>query len=350
MTSRERLITAIHCDTPDRVPVGPFGLGRLDRNSEFTREFIQTVDPFIEAGAGGNPIWGANPPMETHQETGATVTVLHTPGGDLRKVVRHTSITSGQTEHLCRTPEDAEKVLATRYEPSPVDPSDFLARKAEIGEDGLVLAGIPDAICWPADLFSPEDFSLLWIDAPDVMRKLVQTASKRLNAFVDTASKAGIDAFRIVGGEYASVQLGPAAFQELVVEPDRELCDIMRRNGALSYFHNHGPVTRYYGMFREIGMDALDPLEAPPWGDCDLTVAKRELAGRVCIVGNLDDMEVLDNLPWEEVEPIAAERLAAAGPDGFVLGGTASGTYTEAAARNFMNLVPLAESMAARWV
>jgi uroporphyrinogen decarboxylase len=349
MTSRERLLSAIRCETPDRVPIGPFELGRLDRNSDFARDFIKTVDPFIETGCGANIMWGDAVSMDSVEEEFKTTTTLHTPHGDLHRVVRRTDITSAQTEFFCSTPEDAEKILAIPYEPPTFDLSDYEKRRAEIGEEGLVIMGIPDGICFPADLYSPEDFSLLWVDAPDVMRTLVKTATDRINAVVEKLAPL-VDGFRIVGGEYASTQLGPIGFRELVVEQDAELCSIIRKHGAISHYHNHGPVTRYYDMFAEIGMDALDPLEAPPWGDCDLVEAKEKLKSKVCILGNLDDMEVIDKLPWEEVEPIARERLALAGPDGFILGGTTSGTYTEAAARNFMKMVPLAEEMAGRWI
>jgi uroporphyrinogen decarboxylase len=349
MTSRERLLSAIRCETPDRVPIGPFELGRLDRSSDFTREFIKTVDPLLDPGAGANLMWGDAVPQEHIEEEYQTTTILHTPMGDLRRVVRRTSITSAQTEFYCSTPEDAEKILSLPYKTPKIDISHYEKRRAEIGEEGLVIMGVPDAICWPADLYSPEDFALLWVDAPDVMRKLVSTAADRVNAGVEKLAPL-VDGFRIIGGEYASTQLGPQGFAELVVEQDAELCDIMRRNDAVSYYHNHGPVTRFYDMFVQVGMDALDPLEAPPWGDCDLVEAKEKLASKVCIVGNLDDMEVIDKLPWEEVEPIARERLSITGPDGFILGGTASGTYTEAGARNFMKMVPLAEEMAGRWV
>ena len=90
---------------------------------------------------------------------------------------------------------------------------------------------------------------------------------------------------------------------------------------------------------RDLGIDALDPLEAPPWGDCDLAKAKEILAGRTCIVGNLDDMEVLEKYTEEEIRGIGRERIRQAGPDGFILGGTASGTFTERGARGFMTLV-----------
>jgi uroporphyrinogen-III decarboxylase len=91
----------------------------------------------------------------------------------------------------------------------------------------------------------------------------------------------------------------------------------------------------------DLGMDALDPLEAPPWGDCEIGDAVKRIGDRVCLVGNLDDMEIIERLPTEEVVRIAEERLDAAGASGFVLGGTASGTYTERGARNFIAIADM---------
>ena len=349
MTSRERLLTALRRGRPDRVPVGPFGFGWLPPDSDTVDELIRVTDPFVPCGSGGDAIWGASVPLERIEDGNDVISILHTPRGDLRRVQRRAGRLTTAVECFCQTPEDAEKWLSLPYTPPDVDASDFERWRARIGQDGLVMPGIGDAICLPAELYSPEDFSLLWADAPDVMQRLVSIASDRVSAFVERLCQAGVDAFRIVGGEYASVQLGPAAFQELVVEPDRELCAIMHRHDAIAYFHNHGPVTRYYDQFLQIGIDALDPMEAPPWGDCDLAEAKRRIGRDICMVGNLDDMEVVDKLPWDQIEPIAEERLADGGPDAFVLGGTASGTFGEHGARMFMKMVPLTEAMANRW-
>jgi uroporphyrinogen-III decarboxylase len=75
--------------------------------------------------------------------------------------------------------------------------------------------------------------------------------------------------------------------------------------------------------------------------------AKKRIGGRVCLLGNLDDMEVLDKLPEEEIIRMGAKLIEEAGPDGFILGGTTSGTYGEHAAKNFIALAKLSESMAA---
>ena len=214
----------------------------------------------------------------------------------------------------------------------------FHSYKQEIGEEALVLCGVSDAVMLPALLLSPESFCLWWADHPDLMMRLTKLASDRVNAWTDRLCRAGVDGFRIIGGEYASVQLGPGGFDALVLEQDKELVSIMHSHGAIAYYHNHGPVMRFLTRFAEIGMDALDPLEAPPWGDADLRAAREQCGNKVAFVGNLDDMEIVDKLDADEVTEIALQRVEAAGDRGFILGGTASGTYTERAARNFIHL------------
>jgi uroporphyrinogen-III decarboxylase len=112
------------------------------------------------------------------------------------------------------------------------------------------------------------------------------------------------------------------------------------------YYHNHGPTMKYLELLAGIGMDACDCFEAPPWGDFDFAEARERVGDRLCFVGNLDDMEVIDKLPERTVCEIARERIIQSGGAGFVLGGTASGTYTERAARNFIAMVDVAEELA----
>ncbi|MDH7568383.1 MAG: uroporphyrinogen decarboxylase family protein [Armatimonadota bacterium] len=341
MTSRERLLAAIRGDRVDRVPVAPFGLGRLDPNSEICRELIARTDPFISPGAGGDPFLGSAVPTTTTVEGDVTTTVFHTPKGNLTRRWRRTAATAAQVEYPLRTPADVEKALAMPYAPPAINLKPYREWKERVGDEALVMVGLANAICTPASWFSPEDFCLAWADAPDVLRQLCQVASDRLLAFVTRLLDEGVDAFRIVGGEYASVQLGPEAFRALVTPFDTELVDLIRRRGAIAYYHNHGKVMQYLEMLADLGIDALDPLEAPPWGDTDLREAMRRIGDRVCLVGNLDDMEIINQWPTDEVLALARERLAAAGNRHFILGGTASGTYTEHGARNFIAMAEM---------
>lgn len=352
MTSRERLLCAFSCGTPDRVPVSPQNLGKLNRESELARLLIERTDIIIYAGSACNCFIGSAIKFDVETDGALTIITYHTKKGKLRRVIKSTGVTRATVEFPCKSPEDVEKLLSIPYEP-PTDEelksalADYNWWKDYIGENGIVLFGLPNAICFPAEWFSPYDFCLLWADAPDAMLELVKVANERLLMFVERVCKAGsVDGFRIVGGEYASVQLGPKAFDILVRQFDKQLVKLIHDYGAIAYYHNHGPIMRYLEAIIDIGVDALDPLEAPPWGDCNMAEAKRILKGKVCIVGNLDDMEVLNKKEPEEVLAIGKELISVAGPDGFVLSGTASGTYGEKAAMNFLKLVELAERMA----
>ena len=347
MTSRERILCAFDKGIPDRVPVSPFGFGHINPDSEIGLELVRETDFLAEAGNAGSSFLGSAVESETREEGDRTITEIKTPKGLLRSVIRRTAITSAQVEFPCKNADGIEKLLSVPYVPGTPDPTDFNRWKDRIGDDGVVLCGLGDAICTPAGYFSPEDFAYLWADAPDAMLQLCQVSNERICESVEKALHAGLDAYRFLGGEYASTQLGPKAYKLLVTDLDRQVSDIMHEHGAVVYYHNHGPTMKYLELIADIGMDACDPFEAPPWGDCDLAESKRRIGDRVCFVGNLDDMENLDKMDVETVKAMGRERIQQAGPGGLVLGGTASGTYGERAARNFMALVDVAREMAA---
>ncbi|MBI2301319.1 MAG: hypothetical protein HYU66_20615 [Armatimonadetes bacterium] len=344
MTSRERLVTAMLGGTPDRVPVSPFHFGLVDPDSPMGHEMLRRLDMIISPGfEGGSPFFGVGAPIEGTQEGSDNVTLYHTPKGDLRSVFRRTSIQHAQVEYPCKTPDDIEKLLSMPFEPPRPTAEAYRQWVERAGEEALVMVGLGDAICIPATVMSPEDMCLCWADAPDLLLKLTNVAHSRLMPVIEELCRQGVKAFRIVGGEYASTQLGPRGFAALVLEQDRELCDLMRRYGAISYYHNHGVVMQYLELFRAVGMDAIDPFEHPPFGDADLRVCREKL-GKICIVGNLDDMEQIEQLPHDRLKELAAERLAATGSTARVLGGTASGTYTEKGAAGFLALLEVAEA------
>ena len=109
MTSRERILTAIRCEKPDRVPVSPFGLGKLDPNGSDAAELIAKTDPFITAGIGGNSFMGERFQTESRQEGNDTVTTIITPKGNLTQRYRRTDITGCTVEFPCKNADDVEK-------------------------------------------------------------------------------------------------------------------------------------------------------------------------------------------------------------------------------------------------
>jgi len=342
MTSRERILAAVRFEKVDRAPVSPWGFGKIGPDSPLGRELLLKTDLVADVGAGGDPVLGKAAKVSHRQEGDTTATIIHTPKGELTSKYRRTEITGATIEFSLKEPDDIEKMLAIPYEPPDVDISEYKRWCDLIGNEGLVMVCISNGVGVPASWFSPEGFCLAWADAPGLVEKLTAVMTERLADYAGRLCRAGVTAFRIIGGEFASVQLGPQGFKTLCVPYDRELVGAIHKHGAVAHYHNHGPVMRFLEDFAEIGMDSLDPLEAPPWGDADLREARRRLGNRVCFLGNLDDMEVVDKLPTAEVLAIARERLEAAGDRGFILGGTASATFGEQGARNFIAMAEMA--------
>jgi hypothetical protein len=308
-------------------------------------ELLARTDPIADVGVGGNPILGSAARMESEQQGDITVTTLHTPKGDLVSKFRRTEATGAAIEFFLKDPSDIEKMLSIPYVIPEYDISGYRELRDRVGEEGLVMVGMMNGVAVPASWFSPEGFCLAWADAPDLVERLTAISTERLILYMKELGRQGVDAFRVVGGEYASVQLGPEGFKRLCVPYDRQLVRAIRDGGAVAHYHNHGPIMRCLDHFAEIGFDSLDPLEAPPWGDADLREARKRLSDRICFVGNLDDMEVIDKRPTEEVLAIARRRLAEAGDRGFILGGTSSGTFGDRAARNFIAMAEMVRGM-----
>ena len=128
----------------------------------------------------------------------------------------------------------------------------------------------------------------------------------------------------------------------LIRNPDKKLIDVIHEYNGIAFYHNHGPVMRFLEDYAYIGVDFLEPMEAPPWGDVHLGRAKEIVGDRYCMVGNLDDMEIVDKLDAEAVQAVARQRIEEAGLRGFILSGTASGTFTDKGARNFLAMADVA--------
>jgi len=83
VTSRQRLLCAFRGETPDRVPVAPFGLGLLDPGGEAAVELIRKTDPLLVSRTGVDPVLGSGCHVHVVQEGADTTTRIDTPRGTL---------------------------------------------------------------------------------------------------------------------------------------------------------------------------------------------------------------------------------------------------------------------------
>lgn len=356
MNSRERLLTALNFQEPDRVPISTYGLvGNNSKAWENNEPSYAKLMDFVRANTDCVCLWepkpivdfqtpdGGNPRLWPFLETGARVNVeiegyregnsdiehitVYAPKGDVRMTTRVMDdiVTVWKTEHWCKNSDDVDKALSVPFEPLQYDFSDYERIKAEVGDKGIIMSSIPDPLCLAAELMEFGEYTIWAMTETDHFARTIDILHERfmenLKNMLDTQV---VDMYRIYGPEYATPPfLPPKYFERFVVPYVKEIADLIHSNGAKVRIHSHGKIKRVLDMVLETGVDAIDPCEAPPDGDITLSEVKKHIGDRICIFGNLQ-LKLLEHASDEEVKKTVIECMDAAKADGgFVIMPTA---------------------------
>jgi uroporphyrinogen-III decarboxylase len=154
-----------------------------------------------------------------------------------------------------------------------------------------------------------------------------------------------VDLYRICGPEYATPPyLPPEMFERCVVPYVKEMIDLIHARGAKARFHCHGRVGQVLEMIAATDADAIDPCEAPPDGDIELTDIKRRVGDRLCLFGNLQ-LKLLEHGSREQVaEAVRASFRAAKQGGGYVIMPTAAPINVPLAGKTEENYITFIET------
>ncbi|OPZ89532.1 MAG: methylcobalamin:coenzyme M methyltransferase [candidate division TA06 bacterium ADurb.Bin417] len=252
---------------------------------------------------------------------------IRTPRGELTSLSRTDEgvHTGWQIEHPCKDEKDAERVLSLPFIPWRPPADNFFAVEARLGDTGLAMGDIPDALCCTVELFGFARFLTLYLDNPDLVIRLMDFFQERLEAYLEHLLVSGaVTIYRICGPEYATPPyLPPSAFRRLVFDYDRRLVEILHRHGGRARLHSHGRIGRVLDQIAALGIDAIDPLEPPPDGDATLDEVRSALGSRMVLVGNVEErlLEIGSAAEIEAAVRSAVEAGARGGP--FILCPTA---------------------------
>ena len=315
-TSRRRLLTALAGGTPDRVPINTYELaGRNSLDWYNQQPSYRGLMDYIRAHTDCITNWNPRPAtdrytcqerflcsdypveIETRTETAGhferTTRICHTPQGDLRSATQAAAdvYTTWQVEHWCKSTADVDKALSVPYEPARYDASDLARVRAELGEEGLVMASVGDPAYLAADLMSFQDYLMWAFEETDHFARTVAVIAERvmenLRRQLDCCV---LDFYRIVGPEYFTPPyLPPSVFQRFIVPHVTEMTRLIHSRGGKVRLHCHGKMGRVLDMILETGCDGIDPCEPPPDGDIELDELKRRCQARgVSLWGNIE--------------------------------------------------------------
>lgn len=294
MTSKERLLAAIHHQEADRVPVSPrvgaflpqyYGHGGWLYNLKAAREF--DFDPLIYLGSPyGNLIRSPLADVESLPDVKVDVTVEHqpdytlyrrrigTPAGalsDCMRVYRSGGISGISPnphwdERLVKGEADLEALRYLLPQPEPVAYFPIVETQAEVGERGLVQMSLDSPIDHRAGwAYEVVDIMVAALERPRFVERLLRLFQDHALAETRCAMEAGVGV--IFGVWYfASLSTGwsPSLYQRLFLPLLREQVKLVHSFGALYHYYDDGKCTAILPWLAEAGVDLISTVPPPP--------------------------------------------------------------------------------------
>lgn len=339
LTSRERLLKTFRGEQIDRVPISLYEFdgfyhGWIHDHPEYV-EILEYAEGktdkmyFWNAPSSGKNIlfFGeleSGSIQKTDWQEGTahfSKTMIQTPAGELTRLSRQDEgiHTGWCLEHLCKDEKDAEKVLSLPFVPWQPSVESFFEADKKLGGAGILLGDIADALCNTVELFGFSTFLMLYLDNPDLVFRLMDFFQERILAYMEHILENGaVTLYRIVGPEYATPPyLSPQDFDKLVTPYDKELVDLLHTYDGLARLHSHGNIRQVLASFKEMGIDATDPIEPPPDGDIELAEV-REVLADVVLIGNIEE-RLFEIRGKEEIDIAVQKAIEGGRGGGFIL-------------------------------
>jgi uroporphyrinogen-III decarboxylase len=363
MSSRERIMAALHGQPVDRVPfiphVGGYSMASLPtRYQEMTRwQFLREIgaDLFIRAKRGfaswppdsyappstmvplaWQPAGLQAPPLKGRSDDRVqvsrvrrgheTLVTLETPVGRLRSLWRQTPespLVPFPAEPLLKTVEDL-KVFQYALERAVVEPwyEDLVAAKAAVQGEGVVEAvgnctPIQDLIMWHIGL---EQTVFMLLDHPAEIQALIDMMQEVRKKEYRVLAQSPADL--VVTYENTSTTLLSPAYMARYESPAlAEYSDILHQGGKPHLVHMCGKIQGVLDLISQALFDGITDVAPPPTGNCDFRVAREQLnsAGK-CLTGGIDATAFVQLTP-DEMQAYVLNRLREVAPGtGFLLG------------------------------
>lgn len=143
---------------------------------------------------------------------------------------------------------------------------------------------------------------------PELVHSLAHLTTDFDIAAIDMAAKIGVDVITMPGdlaGEESTL-MSPEHYREYIKPYHKILVDHAHKKGLKIVKHSDGNIWPILDDFIEVGFDGVHPIQP----QCmDIGEVKKYLAGKACILGNIDCRNLLPFGTREEVEEAVKETI-----------------------------------------
>ena len=339
MTGRERFLTALHNQKPDRLPFQVHSWMRYYLNTylngmdQYQAYEFFGMDPVIydfprliyseqsqREWRGSRKALGKDSDGVEH-----FVDTFETPEGTLTSRCAANAFTSWETEHMIKT-ED-EFALFEKYYPVAIgaDWSNIIAARERIGDRGIVRTwgasygqpGSWQSFCY---LVGTENAIMMTFDEPDFVHHALDVITDKAVRQIENMGRIQADLVENGGGSASSTVISPAIHEEYCLPHDRRIHDALKAQGALVVYHLCGGLMPLLELVATNGADALETMTpASMGGDCNFAEAVRRVGDKLCFIGGFDQNEGFERGNKEFIRKSVREMFEAKPNGGFIL-------------------------------
>jgi len=318
VTSKERILRALHREKPDRLPVSVHQwqgyhlqtyMGGITDIEAFTAtgmdaqiQYFQSMGQFWLVDADfsktSTPQWRDDVQVLSNDPDHRKARhVITTPEGILTYETEGDRKTTWITKYLIEHDEDIE--LIEKYMPVAVfDPAPVAQLYEEIGDRGIIRGFVwgDQAGCWQhaCCLEDVNRLILACFDKPDWVHRLLRSLLEKKLQFIAGLKGARFDLIETGGGAASSTVISPDLHREFCLPYDRALHDALHDLGFLVTYHTCGGTRGIEELIVENGCDVSETL-APrsiggnqePWEFAE------KIRNRVALVGGMDQHNCL---------------------------------------------------------
>ncbi len=335
MTPRERLLTALRRQIPDRVPMPlrmpkfmrkhrPEIMNGLEMNLAAREEFgidiwQDHLGPILPCYSP-ETFWREDVTVEMRHEirNGRNIweRTIHTPEGDLHDVKQALIVSDGSGEG----PEIVEPLVKDlnrdipplqymHMDPRKLDVENALRIEQQLGDRGLGIVNLYSPIdC--REVMNQEDFLALYHEDNGAFRAIVDVGAKAMMAETIRGLEAGFKVFR-TWWFYTSPSAGwsPRIYEEIFLPYLVRHVELIHQHGGTYIYYDDGKLTQFMDFYVDSGVDCVMTLTPPPMGDADPKVIKEKYGGRICLMGGIDVVNEVCRSTPQAIHRTVKERM-----------------------------------------
>lgn len=341
MTSKERLMLAIHKEKPDRLPatihqwqgyhldkymngmsdLEAFKKVGLDAQIQYFEDMAQfwLVDADFSKLNTRNwrdeaKIINDDPDNRVNHHT------IYTPDGILTYNTGGDSKTTWITEYLIKKDEDLD--LIEKYMPVPkLNLKPIEKKYDEIGDAGILRGFVwgDQAGCFQhaACLMDIQDLIFACFDKPGWVHKLLKILLDKKLQFIESMKGAKFDLVETGGGSGSSTVISPALHKEFCLPYDRKMHDALHNVGLKISYHTCGGTFGIEEFIVDNHTDVSETL-APlsVGGNQEPWEFKRKVGNRIACIGGIDQFNILTTGSRNDIRKKVLELFEKVGYEG----------------------------------